>query len=66
MKEEECEGWLQGRSGHDRHDAWLNPGGASRGPCVKAIAMLQERMQGRMVPLTVDGLTRAMRGLRRG
>ena len=66
MNEEAGEVWLKRLTGHFRHAAWLNPEDASRWPYVQSIAMLQERMEGRMFPLTVDGLTRAMRGLRRG
>ena len=66
MNEEAGEVWLKRLTCHFRHAAWLNPEDASRWPYVQSIAMLQERMEGRMFPLTVDGLTRAMRGLRRG
>ena len=47
------------------HAAWLNPTSEQRWDYYESIGMLRTLMGGRMYPLTLDGLERAMRGLTR-
>ena len=44
---------------------WLNPMPEKYWPGTQSIGMIRELMEGRMFPLTLDGLDRAMRRLTR-
>lgn len=65
MNEEAGEVWLKRLTSHFRHAVWLNPAPADRWAYTQSIALLQERMDGRMFALTVDGLTQAMQALKK-
>ncbi|MEQ8441961.1 MAG: VWA domain-containing protein [Alphaproteobacteria bacterium] len=55
--------WMQRLLDHFDRAVWLNPQPVSRWGYHQSIAMLQEQMEGRMFPLTVQGLDDAMREL---
>jgi uncharacterized protein with von Willebrand factor type A (vWA) domain len=57
--------WL-GRLLHQyRHAIWLNPTAERYWPYTQSIAMIQKIMEGRMYPLTLEGLDAGMRELMR-
>lgn len=47
------------------HAVWLNPEAEKMWQYTRSIGIMQELMQGRMFPLTLEGLTAAMQELRR-
>ena len=47
------------------HCVWLNPVARSSWDYVQSIGMIRELMEGRMFPLTLEGLDEAMRALLR-
>ncbi|MDH4981445.1 VWA domain-containing protein [Hyphomicrobium sp. D-2] len=51
--------WLKRVSETWRHCVWLNPLPESQWPYTQSIAMIQRLMDGRMYPLTLEGLDRA-------
>jgi hypothetical protein len=55
--------WLQRLAAHFPHYAWINPEPEGLWPYRQSIAIIQRILGGRMYPLTVEGLTRAMRRL---
>jgi uncharacterized protein with von Willebrand factor type A (vWA) domain len=61
--EEAGEVWLKRLTGHFRHIAWLNPGQERFWPHTPSIGMIRTLMGGRMYPLTLSGIDRAMRDL---
>jgi uncharacterized protein len=63
--EEAGEVWMQRLSGHFRRAAWLNPVPEAHWGHTHSIQMLRQLMEGRMFPLTLEGLENAMRVLGR-
>ncbi|MGO8866774.1 MAG: vWA domain-containing protein [Alphaproteobacteria bacterium] len=57
--------WLERLLGTYEHAVWLNPVPEHYWPYTTSIDMIGRLMAGRMYPLTIDGLDRAMRELRR-
>lgn len=55
--------WMQRLLQHYSKAAWLNPQPEAWWPHYQSIAMIQQLMEQRMYPLTLDGLNRAMRAL---
>ncbi|MCS6945014.1 MAG: hypothetical protein RMK97_06330 [Sutterellaceae bacterium] len=55
--------WLQRFTAHFPKSVWINPEPEGLWPYRQSIAIIQQLMGGRMFPLTLDGLTRAMRQL---
>ena len=55
--------WLQRLTAHFPHFAWINPEPEGLWPYRQSIAIIQKILGGRMFPLTLEGLTRAMRRL---
>jgi len=53
--------WLQRLTSSFRHYAWLNPEPEGLWQYRQSIALIQQLMQQRMFPLTIDGMERAMR-----
>ena len=58
--------WLRRLTDVYRHAVWLNPVAPAHWDHVPSIGLTRERMDGRMFPLTLDGLNRAVDCLRRG
>jgi uncharacterized protein len=48
--------WLERLSGHYRRSAWLNPTPKQSWGHVRSITMVNDLMEGRMFPLTVNGI----------
>jgi uncharacterized protein with von Willebrand factor type A (vWA) domain len=57
--------WLQRLAAHFTQHAWINPEGEALWEYRPSIAIIGRILGGRMYPLTVEGLTRAMRALAR-
>jgi uncharacterized protein with von Willebrand factor type A (vWA) domain len=57
--------WMQRLAAHFPRLAWLNPEPAEHWQWTPSIGITRELVGGRMYPLTLDGLDRAMRELRR-
>ncbi|MEO8164245.1 MAG: VWA domain-containing protein, partial [Betaproteobacteria bacterium] len=57
--------WLRRMLDVYPHAAWLNPTPEDRWDYYESIGMIRQLMGDRMYPLTLEGLTRAMRGLAR-
>ncbi len=57
--------WLRRMLDVYPHAAWLNPTPEDRWDYYESTGMIRQLMGERMYPLTLDGLTRAMRGLAR-
>jgi uncharacterized protein len=57
--------WMQRLTAHFPRLVWLNPEPEDRWKWTPSIAITRELVAGRMYPLTLDGLDRAMRELRR-
>jgi len=57
--------WLQRLIAQFAHFAWINPEPEGLWPYRQSIAVIRQIMGDRMYPLTLDGLTRAMRVLAR-
>lgn len=64
--EEAGEVWLKRLLEHYPHAAWLNPVQEDWWGYTQSLGMIMERMDKRMFPLTVEGIDRAMRSLKRG
>ena len=58
--EESGQTWLSRLTGHFRSAAWLNPEPERRWARTQSIQLLSQAMDGRMYPLTLAGLDRAM------
>ena len=58
--------WIQRLLQVYRSAIWLNPEPEQRWEYVPSIKMTRELMSERMYPLTLDGLERGIKGLRRG
>jgi len=58
--------WLQRLAGQFPHAAWINPEPEGLWQYRQSVGIVREIMGGKMYPLTLDGLTRAMRTLARG
>jgi uncharacterized protein with von Willebrand factor type A (vWA) domain len=58
--------WLQRLAGQFPHVAWINPEPEGLWQYRQSIAIIRDLLGGKMYPLTLDGLTRAMRALTRG
>jgi hypothetical protein len=65
MNAEPGEAWLRRLLLSFPKAAWLNPVPERYWPGTPSIAMLGKLMEGRMFPLTLDGIDRAMRNLQR-
>jgi uncharacterized protein with von Willebrand factor type A (vWA) domain len=63
--EESGETWLRRLLTHYSKAAWLNPVGQEQWRWTQSTAMIHEIMDGRMFPLTLEGLDAAMRALSR-
>ena len=57
--------WLQRLVSQWQHAAWLNPLAEDYWHYTPSIRLIQQLMGGRMFPLTIDGIERAMRSLSR-
>jgi uncharacterized protein len=57
--------WLQRLTAHFHRHAWINPEPEGLWPYRQSIGIIRQILGGRMVPLSVEGLTRAMRALAR-
>jgi uncharacterized protein with von Willebrand factor type A (vWA) domain len=55
--------WLQRLAAHFPRHAWINPEPEGLWPYRQSVSLIGQLMGGRMFPLTLDGLTRAMRQL---
>ncbi|WP_199101864.1 VWA domain-containing protein [Aquitalea sp. ASV11] len=58
--------WMQRLLGHFRHAAWLNPVAEQYWSYTPSLQLMQQLMQQRMFPLTLEGVDRAMRSLKQG
>ncbi len=58
--------WLQRLVRHFSQAAWINPEPEGLWPYRPSVGIIRELMGGRMYPLTVEGLSQAMRTLARG
>ena len=65
MNQEPGAAWLQRVTGIYTHSVWLNPVPEQHWAWTPSIGIVQRLMGGRMYPLTLDGLDRAMRELMR-
>ena len=63
--EEAGQVWLQRMLAHFPRAAWINPVKQSQWGYTQSIQMLKGLMEGRMFPLTLEGLEGAMKALRR-
>jgi uncharacterized protein with von Willebrand factor type A (vWA) domain len=63
--EEAGQVWIQRLTGHFRKAVWLNPRHEARWDHTQSLQTMRRLMEGRMYPLTLDGLDRAMRELGR-
>ncbi|MFA7440159.1 MAG: VWA domain-containing protein [Sphingomonadaceae bacterium] len=63
--EEAGEVWLQRMTDVWRSSVWLNPVPEQHWHYTPSIGMIRDKMEGRMYPLTLDGLDEAMRSLTR-
>ncbi len=63
--EEAGQVWLQRMLAHFPRAAWINPVKESQWGYTQSIQMLKGLMEGRMFPLTLEGLEGAMKALRR-
>lgn len=57
--------WMQRLLEKYRHAAWLNPTDERYWPYTQSIGLMGRIMEGRMYPMTLEGLDAAMRGLNR-
>jgi hypothetical protein len=57
--------WLSRLTGIYEHCVWLNPVAEDHWQWTPSITLIQRLMGGRMYPLTLDGLDRAIRELMR-
>ena len=57
--------WLERLTGHYKHSAWLNPTPQRSWGHVRSITMANDLMEGRMFPLTVNGIDEMTRELSR-
>src|SRR3978361_109984 len=57
--------WLDRLSSHYRHSAWLNPTPKQSWGHVRSISMVNDLMEGRMFPLTVNGIDEMTKELSR-
>ena len=57
--------WMERLTGHYRRSAWLNPTPKNGWGHVRSITMLNDLMEGRMYPLTVNGIDDMTRELSR-
>lgn len=64
MNEEAGEVWLKRLTDLYRRAVWINPVEESRWEWMPSIGLTRERMQGRMYPMTLSGLNRAVDKLR--
>ncbi len=63
--EESGQVWMQRLTGHFERAAWINPRPQARWEHVPSLQIIRRLMEGRMYPLTLDGLDAAMRELGR-
>ncbi|MFY0664630.1 MAG: VWA domain-containing protein [Natronospirillum sp.] len=63
MNEEPGNVWFRRLSSHFKNLVWLNPVPEEHWPFTHSISMVQELVEDRMYPLTVDGLGRAIKSL---
>ncbi|HYW91086.1 MAG TPA: VWA domain-containing protein [Gammaproteobacteria bacterium] len=64
MNEETGATWLKRLLEHFDHVVWLNPEPERRWEHTPSLQITRELMEDRMYPLTIEGLTRAMRALK--
>jgi uncharacterized protein with von Willebrand factor type A (vWA) domain len=57
--------WIERLTGHYRRAAWLNPTPKQSWGHVRSITMINDLMEGRMFPLTVNGIDEMTRELSR-
>jgi uncharacterized protein with von Willebrand factor type A (vWA) domain len=65
MNEEAGAVWLDRLTRHFRRSAWLNPTPQQTWSYTQSIRMIAERMEGRMFPLTLEGLDAMVKALSR-
>jgi uncharacterized protein with von Willebrand factor type A (vWA) domain len=65
MNEEPGAAWMRRVTDIYEHAVWLNPVPEAQWGWTPSIKMMRELMGGRMYPLTLEGLDRAMRELMR-
>jgi uncharacterized protein with von Willebrand factor type A (vWA) domain len=63
--EEPGQVWMQRLTKHFEKSIWLNPRPEGRWEHTPSLQILRRLMEGRMYPLTLDGLDRAMKELSR-
>jgi uncharacterized protein with von Willebrand factor type A (vWA) domain len=63
--EETGQVWLQRLTRHFAKSVWLNPQREGRWEHTQSLQILRRLMEGRMYPLTLDGLDQAMKELAR-
>ncbi len=63
--EEAGKRWMERLTGHFRRSAWLNPTPQQGWPHTTSIGMVRELMEGRMFPLTIEGIDKMTRELSR-
>ena len=63
--EEPGAAWMERLTGHFRRSAWLNPTPREHWDYTMSIGMMHAVMEGRMFPLTVDGIDAMTRELSR-
>ncbi len=62
--EEPGEVWFRRLRGHFRHLVWINPLPVERWKYLQSVQMVRELVEGRMFPLTPDGVAAAVEALR--
>ncbi|MEG1832789.1 MAG: hypothetical protein RR240_05540 [Burkholderiaceae bacterium] len=63
FNEEPGAAWVQRLTHHFPRHIWINPEPEGLWPYRQSVSLMQQLMPGRMFPLTLEGLTRAMRQL---
>ena len=63
--EEAGQVWMERLLGHFHKASWLNPVPEAHWGYTHSIGIIRQLMEGRMFPLTVEGLDGAMRALTR-
>ncbi len=63
--EEAGQVWMQRLTGHFEHAVWINPRPEARWEHIHSLQIIRRLMEGRMYPLSLNGLEAAMRELAR-
>ena len=57
--------WMQRLTQHFQHCIWLNPQPENYWPYYQSVSLINELMESRMFPLTLDGLSRGIKSLQK-